>query len=121
MASRYRQLRSLQVGNPVNEEGQSFIKPNGQVITRKDVDIAMKNIAPELKKVIAPFFCKKIIALANKKCVENLEIRLHLDTNKRNVKGYQLNLTMLPICFIGIILKKRFKDFILTIKLNFRK
>ena len=52
MASRYRQLRSLQVGNPVNEEGQSFIKPNGQVITRKDVDIAMKNIAPELKKVI---------------------------------------------------------------------
>ena len=45
----------------------------------------------ELKKVIAPFFCKKIIALTNKKCFENLKIRGGLDTNIRNVKGYHLN------------------------------
>ena len=52
MASRYRQLRRLQTGNPVNEDGKTYVNQNGKVISRKDIDFAMRNVAPELKKVV---------------------------------------------------------------------
>ena len=48
MSSRYRQLRKLHVGDPVAENGEGYVKENGVAITRKDVDFAMRNVAPDV-------------------------------------------------------------------------
>ena len=48
MASRYRQLRKLHVGDPVAENGENYVQENGQPITRKQIDYAMRNVAPDV-------------------------------------------------------------------------
>tara|TARA_R100001086_G_scaffold157096_1_gene84050 strand:- start:307 stop:855 length:549 start_codon:yes stop_codon:yes gene_type:complete len=45
----------------------------------------------EIKKVIDPLFISKIIPLIKYKCKGNLKAGGRLDTNIRNVKGYNLN------------------------------
>ena len=46
----------------------------------------------EIKKVIDPWFIKKIISFIDHKATKNLSVKGGLDTNIRNVKGYSLNL-----------------------------
>ena len=46
----------------------------------------------EIKKVIDPWFIKKIISFIDYKATKNLSVKGGLDTNIRNVKGYSLNL-----------------------------
>jgi predicted 2-oxoglutarate/Fe(II)-dependent dioxygenase YbiX len=47
----------------------------------------------ELKNIISPYFCQKIISLADKKSNKNLKIGSgNIDTKIRNVQGYSLNL-----------------------------
>ena len=51
----------------------------------------------EIKNIVNPNFVKRIVDLANNKCLENLKImgngkkKFTLDTSVRNVKGYSLN------------------------------
>ena len=43
-----------------------------------------------LKNIINPDFCKRVIALTDKKAKKNLTVNGGLDINYRNVKGYYL-------------------------------
>ena len=45
----------------------------------------------ELKNIVNPDFCKKVIALTNKKATEKLTVGDGLRTDIRNVIGYGLN------------------------------
>jgi|TARA_R100001530_G_scaffold28028_1_gene22276 hypothetical protein len=47
----------------------------------------------ELKNIIDPSFCERIIPLIDKKATKHLTVRGGLDTNIRRVKGYSLDFT----------------------------
>jgi len=75
----------------------------------------------EIKKVISDEFIDKIIPLADKKANKNLEVRLALDKNVRNVKGYHLNFDTPTNTFYWNIIKTEIERLYFYYKAKFPK
>tara|TARA_R100001129_G_scaffold42110_1_gene28939 strand:+ start:854 stop:1399 length:546 start_codon:yes stop_codon:yes gene_type:complete len=75
----------------------------------------------ELKNIVSFNFINKIIPLIDKKANENLSIRLGVDTNIRNVKGYHLNFQTPTNMFYWNFIKKEIENMYIHYKSKFPK
>jgi Rps23 Pro-64 3,4-dihydroxylase Tpa1-like proline 4-hydroxylase len=73
----------------------------------------------EVKKIISPEFIDKIVPLINKKAKKNLEVRVGLDKNIRNVKGYHLNFETPTNLFYWNFIKKEIERLYVYYKIKF--
>lgn len=75
----------------------------------------------ELKKIIDLQFIKKIIPLINKKAKKNLGVKIGLNKNLRDVKGYQLNFNTPTNLFYWNYIKKEIERLYIFYKIKFPK
>ena len=75
----------------------------------------------ELKNIVSYNFIDKIIPLIDKKADKNLSIRLGVDTNIRNVKGYHLNFNTPTNLFYWNFIKKEIENMYIHYKSKFPK
>jgi len=75
----------------------------------------------ELKNIINPDFCKKIISFTDKKAKQKLTIASGLDVNRRNVNGYHLNLETPTNTFYWNYIKKEIEKNYIHYKIKFNK
>ena len=73
----------------------------------------------EVKNIISPEFIDRIVPLINKKAKKNLEIRVGLDKNIRNVKGYHLNFETPTNLFYWNYIKKEIERLYVYYKIKF--
>ncbi len=74
-----------------------------------------------LKKITNLDFCKKIIDLINQKAVKELSIKLGVDTDVRDVKGYSLNFNTPTNLFYWNYIKKEIERLYIHYKSKFPK
>lgn len=75
----------------------------------------------EIKNIINPIFIEKIIPLIDKKAKENLAVRLNVDKNIRNVKGYHLSFNTPTDVFYWNYIKKEIERLYGFYKVKFPK
>jgi predicted 2-oxoglutarate/Fe(II)-dependent dioxygenase YbiX len=75
----------------------------------------------ELKNIINPDFCKKIISFTDKKAKQKLNVASGLDVNRRNVNGYHLNLETPTNTFYWNYIKKEIERNYIYYKTKFNK
>ena len=75
----------------------------------------------EVKNIVDPYFTKKAISLIDKKAVDDLTIRIGVDKNIRNVKGYSLNSNTPTNLFYWNYIKREIERLYIFYKSKFPK
>ncbi len=75
----------------------------------------------ELKNIISSDFCKKVMSFIDKKAKQKLNISTGLDINRRNVKGYYLNLETPTNTFYWNYIKNEIERNYIHYKTKFNK
>ena len=74
----------------------------------------------EIKNIISPYFCQKIISLTDKKANKHLKIGTgDIDTKLRNVQGYALNFETPTNLFYFNFIKTEIEKFFINYKIKF--
>ena len=75
----------------------------------------------ELKNIVSFDFCKKVMSFIDKKAKQKLNISTGLDINRRNVKGYYLNLETPTNTFYWNYIKNEIERNYIHYKTKFNK
>jgi len=73
----------------------------------------------ELKNIVSTEFVDKIIPLIDKKAKKNMEVRIGVNKNIRNVKGYHLNFDTPTNIFYWNLIKKEIERLYIYYKAKF--